>query len=128
MKYIDVVLPFYLTGEGQPHHVNRGRIARLHHAQDKAILSRHHYPDIVAGLCAETMALTSVLSSMMSFEGVFTVQAKGDGAIKTLMSDMTQDGDMRCYAAFGDDEMLHTPYQGPAFCRVSRGWLYGIYR
>jgi len=109
----DVVLPFYLTGEGATAPRIRGRIARLFHAQD-AILSRHDYPDIVAGLCAETMALTSVLSSMMSFEGVFTVQAKGDGAVKTLMSDMTQDGDMRCYAAFGDDEMLQSAYQGPA--------------
>ena len=58
--------------------------------------------------------MTAVLSNMMSFEGVFTVQAKGDGAIKTLMADMTDTGDLRCYAAFGEDEMLHTPYQGPA--------------
>ena len=50
----------------------------------------------------------------MSFEGVFTVQAKGDGAIKTLMADMTDDGAMRCYAAFGDDDMLSDAYQGPA--------------
>ena len=109
----DIVLPFYLTGEAGSAPRIRGRLARLTSSVD-GILSRHHYPDIVSGLCAETMALTSVLSSMMSFEGVFTVQAKGDGAVKTLMADMTDQGDMRCYAAFGDDEMLQSAYEGPA--------------
>lgn len=109
----DIVLPFYLTGEAGGAPRIRGRLARLHHSAN-GILARHDYPEMVAGLCAETMALTSVLSSMMSFEGVFTVQAKGDGAVKTLMADMTQEGEMRCYAAFGDDEMLAAAYQGPA--------------
>ena len=109
----DCVLPFYLTGEqgGAPR--IRGRLVRLHHSVD-GMLARHDYPEVISGLCAETMALTAVLSSMMSFEGVFTVQAKGDGALKTLMADMTEEGDMRCYAAFGDDEMLSASYQGPA--------------
>ena len=109
----DMILPFYLTGEAGAAPRIRGRLARLHHSAD-GILQRHHYPDKVAGLCAETMALTSVLSSMMSFEGVFTVQAKGDGAVKTLMADMTHDGAMRCYAAYGDDDILAGDYQGPA--------------
>ena len=112
-RFTDVVLPFYLTGETGTTPRIRGRLTRLHHSVD-GIIGRHGYPDIVSGLCAETMALTAVLSSMMSFEGVFTVQAKGDGAVKTLMADMTDDGDMRCYAAFGDDEMLTADYQGPA--------------
>lgn len=111
--FSDIVLPFYLTGEDEGAPRIRGRLARLHHSVD-GILGRHDYPERVAGLCAETMALTAVLSSMMSFEGVFTVQAKGDGPIKTLMSDMTQEGDMRCYAAFGDDEILDGAYEGPA--------------
>lgn len=112
-QHCDTILPFYLTGEDGGSPKIRGRLARLE-TSASGILSRHDYPDMVAGLCAETMALTSVLASMMSFEGVFTVQAKGDGALKTLMADMTDDGDMRCYAAFGDDEMLFGSYQGPA--------------
>ena len=112
-QHSDQVLPFYLTGEQGTTPLIRGRIARLHHASN-GILARHDYPEMVAGLCAETMAMTAVLSNMMSFEGVFTVQAKGDGAIKTMMADMTDTGNLRCYAAFGDDEMLQTSYQGPA--------------
>ena len=113
VEFNDIVLPFYLAGEGGSTPRIRGRITRLSTSVD-GILGRHNYPDVVSGLCAETMALTSVLSSMMSFEGVFTVQAKGDGAVKTLMADMTHEGAMRCYAAFGEDEMLAAPYQGPA--------------
>lgn len=111
--HIDHVLPFYLTGEHGTTPLIRGRIARLHHSTH-GILARHQYPEMVAGLCAETMAMTAVLANMMSFEGVFTVQAKGDGAIKTMMADMTDTGDLRCYAAFGEDDMLDTAYQGPA--------------
>ena len=109
----DVILPFYLTGDDAGVPRIRGRLARLHKSAD-TILSRHDYPEIVSGLCAETMALSAVLSSMMSFEGVFTVQAKGDGAIKTLMADMTDEGALRCYAAYGDDDLLQGRYQGPA--------------
>ena len=110
----DTVLPFYLNGESGNTPRIRGRIARLHHSAD-AILNRHNYPDKVAGLCAETMALGAVLASMMSFEGVFTVQAKGDGAVKTLMTDVTDQGAMRCYAAFEDDNaLLDGAFQGPS--------------
>ena len=110
----DQILPFYLTDDGSDTPRIRGRIARLHHSAD-AILSRHDYPEIVSGLCAETMALSAVLSSMMSFEGVFTVQAKGNGAVRTLMADMTDEGAMRCYAAFDEeDSLLEGSFTGPA--------------
>ena len=112
--YFDQILPFYLTDDVSDTPRIRGRIARLHHSAD-AILSRHDYPEIVSGLCAETMALSAVLSSMMSFEGVFTVQAKGNGAVRTLMADMTDEGAMRCYAAFdSDDSLLEGSTAGPA--------------
>ena len=114
MMTTDMVLPFYLTGDEGSQPKIRGRIARLHTQMDQ-IIGRHGYNDVVSGLCAETLALTSVLSSMMSFEGVFTVQAKGDGAVRTLMADMTDEGAMRCYAAFDeDDALLQGAYQGPA--------------
>jgi molecular chaperone Hsp33 len=39
----------------------------------------------------------------MKFDGVFTLQAKGDGFVKTLLADMTSDGAMRGYTAFDRD-------------------------
>ena len=112
--YFDQILPIYLTDDLSDKPRIRGRIARLHHSAD-TILTRHNYPDIVSGLCAETMALSAVLSSMMSFEGVFTVQAKGNGAVRTLMADMTDTGEMRCYAAFDEeDAVISGSFTGPA--------------
>jgi len=95
------VLPFYLTGEeaGATAPLVRGRLARLF-APCQSILRRHDYPDSVAELCAEAMALAACLSTTLKFDGVFTMQAKGDGAVKTLFADVTSKGHLRSYAAF----------------------------
>ena len=70
-----------------------------------SILSRHAYPDSVSAVCAEMMALAACLSTTMKFDGVFTVQAKGDGAVKTLFADVTSDGHIRSYAAFDNQKV-----------------------
>ena len=99
------VVPFYLTGEssGKSPPLIRGRLARLF-SPAASILSRHAYPDNVSAVCAEMMALAACLSTTMKFDGVFTVQAKGDGAVKTLFADVTSDGHIRSYAAFDDQQ------------------------
>ena len=48
------------------------------------------------------MALAACLSATLKFDGVFTLQAKGDGAVRTLFSDVTSEGHVRCYAAFDE--------------------------
>ena len=84
------VVPFYLTGEvaSQSAPLIRGRLARLF-SPAASILDRHAYPDNVSEVCAEMMGLAACLSTTLKFEGVFTVQAKGDGAVKTLFADVT---------------------------------------
>ena len=97
------VLPFYLTGSDEETTPRiRGRITRLA-GPVESILARHNYPDAVAELTAEAMALAACLSTTLKFDGVFTLQAKGDGAVKTLFADVTNTGAMRAYAAFDDD-------------------------
>lgn len=109
------VTPFYLTGEGEAPSTPliRGRLARLFDPAS-TILARHDYPDCVSEICAEAMGLAACLSTTLKFEGVFTVQAKGDGAVKTLFADVTSKGQIRSYAAF--DEQLTDPFlpTGPA--------------
>ena len=97
------VVPFYLTGEtaGQSAPLIRGRLARLF-SPAASILNRHAYPDSVSAVCAEMMGLAACLSTTLKFEGVFTIQAKGDGAVKTLFADVTSNGHIRSYAAFDD--------------------------
>ena len=109
------VVPFYLTGEitDQSAPLIRGRLARLF-SPAELILSRHAYPDIVSAVCAEMMGLAACLSTTLKFEGVFTVQAKGDGAVKTLFADVTSDGHIRSYAAFDEQHVGQLSSSGPA--------------
>ena len=58
----------------------RGRMVKVGPALDD-ILKRHAYPDSVARLLAETAALAVLLSSMLKYEGIFTVQTMVDGPI-----------------------------------------------
>ena len=96
------ILPFYLAGEAGDSALIRGRFASVGVPATR-ILTRHGYPDAVASLQAEAMAIAACLSTFMKFDGVFTLQAKGDGYVKTLLADMTSDGALRGYTAFDED-------------------------
>ena len=96
------ILPFYLAGEAGDTALIRGRFASVGVPATR-ILTRHGYPDAVASLQAEAMAIAACLSTFMKFDGVFTLQAKGDGYVKTLLADMTSDGALRGYTAFDED-------------------------
>ncbi|MFD2263673.1 Hsp33 family molecular chaperone HslO [Lacibacterium aquatile] len=95
----DLVLPFFI-----PQAAVRGRLVRLGPAVD-AILSRHKYPPAVAGLLAEAMALAAALAGALKYEGVFTLQAKGDGPVRMLVADITSDGNLRGYAQYDNDKL-----------------------
>lgn len=97
----DVVQPFLLESSGI-----RGHLVRLGPAVDH-ILTRHAYPAPVAGLLAETVALAATLASMMKYDGIFTLQTKGDGPVRILVADTTSDGHLRGYASF-DENALRT--------------------
>jgi len=79
-----------------------------------SIFARHDYPDIISGLCAETVALAGCLAATLKFDGVFTVQAKGNDAVKTLFADVTSDGHIRAYASFDDTALTGKSLQSPA--------------
>ncbi|MGC6454262.1 MAG: Hsp33 family molecular chaperone HslO [Candidatus Puniceispirillaceae bacterium] len=97
-----LILPFYLAGEDGDSALIRGRLASVG-GPATSILDRHGYPEAVASLQAEAMAIAACLSTFMKFDGVFTLQAKGNGYVKTLLADVTSDGALRGYAAFDDE-------------------------
>ena len=99
------ILPFYLVGEDGTAPLVRGRLASIGRAAT-SILDRHDYPLAIASLQAEALAIAACLSTFMKFDGVFTLQAKGDGHVKTLLADMTSDGAMRGYTAFDPDAVV----------------------
>jgi len=93
----DLVQPFQLESS----HL-RGRLVRLGPALD-IILHQHAYLDVIASLLAEAVALASALAASLKYEGVFTLQAKGDGPVRLLVVDVASDGGIRAYAQKSGD-------------------------
>jgi len=95
----DLVQPFLLETSGI-----RGDLVRLG-AVAEHIVTRHAYPGPLAALLVEMLTLTAMLSSMMKYDGVFSLQTSGDGPVRLMVSDMTSMGHLRGYAGF-DAERL----------------------
>jgi len=81
----NVIQPFQLEVSSL-----RGRIVRLGSTLDD-ILTAHDYPKPVAHLVAEISTLALLLSSMMKYDGIFTLQTKGDGPVNMLVADVEDD-------------------------------------
>ncbi|MGQ0677491.1 MAG: Hsp33 family molecular chaperone HslO [Rhodospirillales bacterium] len=88
----DLVLPFRTDA-----HAVRGRLVRLGGTVD-AILGRHVYPEPVATLLGEALVLAASLAATLKYDGVFTLQTKGDGPVRMLVADVTTAGALRGYA------------------------------
>ena len=94
------ILPFHV----EPHYLS-GRFVTLDTAAT-SILEKHQYPSPVAHLLGEMLVLAPCLSSTLKYEGVFTLQVSGKGPIKTLMADVTSNGELRGYANFDIEQLL----------------------
>src|SRR6185369_14807592 len=77
----------------------RGRLVRLGPSLD-VMLERHNYPPAVAELLAEAMTLAATLATSIKYDGIFTLQIRGDGPVRLLVTDVTSTGQMRGYAQF----------------------------
>ena len=95
----DLIQSFQIDGPGL-----RGRLIRMGPAADE-VLRRHDYPEPVAQLLGEALALAAALAGALKYEGVFTVQTKGDGPVRLMVADITSSGQLRGYAQF-DPERL----------------------
>ena len=88
----DAVQPFHLRDTPV-----RGRLVKLGPLAE-ALLSRHDNPDVVRKLTGQALALTAGLATALKFQGSFSLQAKGDGAVPMLLADCTDGGTLRGYA------------------------------
>ncbi len=82
----------------------RGRFVRLGSTLND-IIKRHNYPYPAAKLLAEALTLTACLANAMKYEGVFTIQAMGDGPIPLLVSDITNTGAIRGYVNINEEKL-----------------------
>lgn len=117
----DQIQPFQL--EAAP---VRGRLVRLGRAVEQ-ILGQHAYPEPVADLLAQTLAVTVALASLLKYDGVFTVQAQGEGAVRRLVADLVQVGDqpraLRGYAQFDADAVAALPEAPDLAALMRNGYL-----
>jgi molecular chaperone Hsp33 len=77
----------------------RGRLVRLGPTIDR-ILSQHAYPEPVAAMLGEAITLAVVLAGALKYDGIFTLQTKGDGPIKLMVADVSTAGALRGYAQY----------------------------
>lgn len=92
----NVVQPFRLEKSNV-----RGRMVRLGSVLSD-MMRQHDYPPPVSSLLSEVTTLCLLLSSMLKYEGLFSLQVGGDGPIRTLVADVTSRGDVRAYAGFDE--------------------------
>jgi molecular chaperone Hsp33 len=95
----DLVQPFQIDRTAL-----RGRLVRLGPLVD-GILKQHDYPEPVAAMLAEAVTLAVILAGMLKYEGVFTLQTKGDGPVRLLVADVTTSGAVRGYAQFDEAKL-----------------------
>jgi molecular chaperone Hsp33 len=99
----DVVQPFQLDPFAL-----RGRLVRLGPTVDR-ILAQHDYPEPVAALLGEAITLAVLLAGALKYDGVFTLQTKGDGPVRLLVADVKTDGAVRGYAQYDAQRLGEIP-------------------
>src|SRR5665213_1470156 len=77
----------------------RGRLVRLGPTVDR-ILSQHDYPEPVAAILGEAITLAVVLAGALKYDGIFTLQTKGDGPVRMIVADVSTAGAVRGYAQY----------------------------
>lgn len=116
----DQIQPFLLERSGV-----RGRLIRLGDVLD-TIVTRPGYPEPVAGLLGELLALAGVLGSSLKYDGVFTLQLKAGGPIRTMVADITHEGALRGYAGFDAESLEQARREGGDEAeRTVERWLGG---
>lgn len=80
----------------------RGEFVRLG-ASWAAIQARHVYPEVVAGQLGCGLAAVTLLSGMIKFKGSLIMQLQGDGPLRTLVAQATDQRAVRGMARWSDD-------------------------
>lgn len=114
----DVIQPFSLEQTNV-----RGRMVRLGKVLEE-IMRRHKYPLSVCGLLSEIVTLAVLLSGMLKYEGIFSLQIKSDGIIRNLTSDVTSEGEVRAYADFDEEKLKdYTHIKDTYYDLLGKGYM-----
>jgi len=117
-RFDDLVQPFRIDPFAL-----RGRLVRLGPTVDR-ILSQHDYPEPVAAILGEAIALAVVLAGALKYDGIFTLQTKSDGPVRLIVADVSTEGAVRGYAQYDAErlgEIGLRPGQSPSVPQVMGG-------
>ena len=79
----------------------RGELVQLSDSFN-AMLENHNYPDVVRQVLGELLAVTSLLTATLKFEGDISVQIQGDGPLSYAVVNGNHQQKMRAAAKFED--------------------------
>lgn len=71
----------------------------------REIINQPPYPDSVRQLLGESLVASVLMSSTLKFEGTLSLQAAGEGALRTLMAECSHDRKIRGLARFDEQAM-----------------------
>ncbi len=105
----DLIQPFNLLAGRAHGPALSGRLTRLGPLADD-VLNRHDYPEPVALLVGQTLALGATLAGALKFDGIFTLQMQGDGPVSLVVVDISTADEgatftLRAYSKFDADRV-----------------------
>ena len=100
----------------------RGWLVRLAEAVD-GVLAPHAYPPAVGAMLGQALALAAALAAGIKYDGVFTVQAQGDGPLGMIIADIASDGALRGYARYDASRLQEEATGGPVPRLLGAGHL-----
>ena len=83
----------------------RGELVTLGESY-REILSHNAHPPAIQKLLGEFLAAVGLLSSTLKFDGMIILQARGEGAISTIMAECNQHNNVRGIVRLNDDVEL----------------------
>ncbi len=81
----------------------RGEIVTLNDSYQKALAHQTHLPAPIKLLLGEFLTAVSLLSTTLKFDGILTLQARGNGQIPLIMAECSHNQDIRGIADIADD-------------------------
>ncbi len=83
----------------------RGEVVSIKHSL-AALLKTRDYPTPIKSLLGEFLAASSLLSSILKFEGKLTLQARGEGDLSIIMAEISHHKKIRAVAEFNPSAEL----------------------
>ncbi len=96
--------------EGQP---VRGHWTHLDTAWQQ-LRTHRQYPPLVDELLGQAVAACTLLAATLKFRGTLTFQLQGDGIVKLLVAQCTDDYRMRAVARYDEQALARIPTHAPS--------------